>query len=365
MERKEKTKREQPTHARGNEAAKKVLEKIANSPESKIARESVFRMFREVSKTPMYNTRIAPSPTGDMHIGTARTAYFNWLAARATGGKFTLRIDDTDKERSKPEYVDVILRTMDWLGLDYDEIIYQSKRYSYYQELAQTIPHIIDMERGAILLNISEWKGLARQPEPLPAAWKDEIGGEIKISQDDLDNMHEMVLIKSDGSPTYNWATVVDDVDFGINYIIRGSDHITNTSKQVILHHLLSTYSLAFEEEIPLPKYAHLGLIGMKGKPLSKREGAASMLHYMDAGYDPDAMLNFLARMGWGPRKDDKTTKTLPRDRMLDMFLTEGTMKSSQCNLDLDKLESFDRKYKAQKGQFRTRERLIDDPTNE
>ena len=126
------------------------------------------------------------------------------------------------------------------------------------------------------------------------------------------------MLVKSDGMPTYNWASVVDDLEMKVNFIIRGTDHITNTSKQVVLWSLLGA---------EIPKFAHVGLIGLGGKPLSKRDGAASMLFYREKGYDADAMLNFLVRMGWSPSVDDKTTKMLPREKMLDMFLSCGKMK--------------------------------------
>ncbi len=280
-----------------------------------------------------YNTRIAPSPTGDMHIGTARTAYFNWLAARASGGEFILRIDDTDAARSKQEYVAVIKETMNWLALDCDREVFQSSRKLVYNNFIIKILKYIKIEGAAVLLDL-------RDAVDLPKSWEDSIAGTIPITQNDLDGMQFMPLMKSDGMPTYNWASVVDDADLGINYIIRGSDHITNTAKQVVLWHLMG---------LPTPKFSHIGLIGLQGKPLSKREGAASMLYYREKGYDADAMLNFLARLGWGPKVDDRTTKTLPRERMLEIFLDQGNLRSSLANLDFDKLESYDRKYKAQK----------------
>jgi glutamyl-tRNA synthetase len=297
----------------------------------------------------MFNTRIAPSPTGDMHVGTARTAYFNWLAARASGGSFTLRIDDTDASRSKPEYIDVIIDTMKWLGLDYDNIVYQSHNYDFYQKMANLLKldGWAEDSNGGIVFKLKTRDGL-------PDYWVDEIAGKINITSNDLDIMDGMGLIKADGSPAYNFCSVIDDLKLGINYIIRGVDHITNTSKQVVLYYAIKDWTVSV-----LPKYAHVGLIGVKGKPLSKRDGAASMLHYRNAGYDPDAMLNFLARMGWGPTVDDKTTKTLPREKMLELFFTGGSMKSSMAGFDLDKLESFDRKYKAAKKVWRNGDKLL------
>ena len=278
------------------------------------------------------NTRIAPSPTGDMHLGTARTAYFNWLAARSTGGKFILRIDDTDLNRSKPEYTQVILDTMDWLGLDYDHIIYQSQRFDVYLRQAEALiaQGWAKKEDGAIVLSVSS---TGTYP-----AWKDELAGNIPITDNDVDTANGMVLIKSDGSPSYNFASVVDDVASDIDLIIRGVDHITNTSRQIIIFNLLTG---------SLPKFCHVGLIFKDGKKLSKRDGAASMLQYRDKGYNPDALLNTMARLGWGPKIDDKTTALLPKDKMLELFLNGGNMRNSPANLDLVKLDSFDRKYKA------------------
>ncbi len=302
-----------------------------------------------------YNTRIAPSPSGDMHLGTARTAYFNWLAARATGGRFFLRIDDTNVDKSHPEYVQVILDTMDWLGLDYDELIYQSERLHLYHHIAGTLlKH--DMARvldnGAIAL---------KYKISTPFAFQDEVGGTILISDDDRKHIsgelgEGIILMRApvDGVayPTYHFASVVDDIDCNINYIIRGVDHITNTTRQIAIWQHVDAAVRASDPEVYKshpPKFAHVSLLHFKGKKLSKRDGAASMLSYRDHGFDPDAMLNFMARLGWGPTVDDKTTKTLPRDRMLELFLTGGHMKAGSSNIDLTKLDSFDRKYKAQK----------------
>lgn len=282
-----------------------------------------------------YNTRIAPSPTGDMHLGTARTAYFNWLAARSTGGSFVLRIDDTDTQRSDPKYTQVILDTMQYLGLDHDIICRQSNFFDFYRDLAALLvgKELAKREDGAIVL----------YPQFIPNSWQDDIAGEIKITDDDKTIINKgLTLIKSDGSPTYHFASVVDDCRFNVNFVIRGSDHIVNTSRQLAIYHALG-------ESHKIPKYAHIGLIHKDGKKLSKRDGAASMLWYKDQGYDPDAMLNFMARLSWGPTNDDKTTALLPRDKMLELFLPGGKMKSSAANLDLVKLDSFDRKYKARK----------------
>ena len=282
-----------------------------------------------------YTTRIAPSPTGDMHLGTARTAYFNWLAARASGGKFILRIDDTDQNRNNQDYIDVILQTMDWLGLDYDQLVYQSSRFDRHKQLANdliTNGFAKTLDNGAIALI----------PDNIytVSSWHDEIAGDIAITQTNLDQIANTILIKADGSPTYNWSSVVDDIDLGVNYIIRGHDHITNTARHVFL------YSALLKQ---LPKFAHVGLIHYQKKKLSKRDGASSMLHYRDQGYDPDAMLNFMLRLGWGPRVDDKSTRILDKDRALALFLDGGNMRAQPSNLDLQLLDSYDRKYKARK----------------
>ena len=290
-------------------------------------------------------TRIAPSPTGDMHIGTARTAYFNWLAARATGGTFILRIDDTDLERSDPRFTEVILETMDWLGLNYDKLVYQSQRFDRYKEVARQLIHKgqAEVHDGAIIFFPGYFinNGVDAKTNKPESNWTDEIAGKVVISLDDQARIYQgMVIIKSDGSPTYHFASVVDDIDFGVNYIIRGKDHTTNTAKHIAIYNSL---------EAPVPKFAHIGLINKDGSKLSKRDGAASMLWYKNQGYDPDAVLNFMVRLGWGPTVDDKTTAILPREKMVEIFLEGGHMKNSDANMDLIKLDSFDRKYKGRK----------------
>jgi glutamyl-tRNA synthetase len=295
-----------------------------------------------------YNTRIAPSPTGDMHLGTARTAYFNWLAARSTGGKFILRIDDTDVDRNKPEYTQVILDTMDWLGLDYDSIEYQSKRFDRYKEVANDLigkkyARIAYGSTDAVVLTPMDGNEISFN---IPDSFQDELAGEVKITARDKELMvpstdsNGIVLLRSDGLPTYHFACVVDDIDMGINYVIRGVDHLTNTARQVAIYTALGA---------EVPKFAHIGLISKDKRKLSKRDGAASMLHYRDAGYDPDALLNGMARLGWGPTVDDKTTALLPKEKMLELFFSGGKMKSSVANMEMHKLDSFDRKYKARK----------------
>ncbi len=281
------------------------------------------------------NTRIAPSPTGDMHMGTARTAYFNWLVARSTGGKFILRIDDTDQARNDDSKAQDIITVMDWLGLDYDEIHYQSKRLDMYRSIAGNLVSagLAKVDDGCVRLDNPSFDGANK-------IWNDKISGDIKVVDQDMKYISTMVLIKSDGTPTYNFANVIDDYMIEIDYVIRGVDHQKNTSKQVMLAQLLA---------YDIPSYAHLGLLFKDKKKLSKRDGASSMMSYMEQGVDPDAMLNFLLRLGWGPTVDDKTTKIIDRDRALELFVDGGKMRGSPANIDLVKLASFDRKYKGRK----------------
>jgi glutamyl-tRNA synthetase len=284
----------------------------------------------------MYTTRFAPSPTGDFHLGSARTAYFNWLAARASGGKFLLRIDDTDLARNSDAAVDMIFTAMDWLGLDYDGVYRQSHRLDRYRAVADELiasGRATVADNGAVLLNV---------PVDTAVGFRDTIAGVAKINDKMIVDMDvtRQVLIKGDGMPTYHFASVVDDIDLDINWVIRGIDHFTNTFRHSTLHVALDT---------PIPIYSHVGLIMKDKKKLSKRDAASSLLGYRDAGYDRDAVLNFILRMGWGPSVDDKTTAVLDRNDALRLFLTGGKMKSSPANFDQVKLDSFDRKYKGRK----------------
>lgn len=294
-----------------------------------------------------YNTRIAPSPTGYMHIGTARTAYFNWLVARATGGSFCLRIDDTDQNRNDTEAVNVIYQTMEWLGLDYDYTFSQagSKDAGRYDNAANDLLNagLAYAEDGAIRLRI---------PEDMPSLWHDEIMGDIPITDKDKSFIDGLVLIKSDGWPTYHFSSVVDDAYEGVNFVIRGNDHTSNTAKHIAIYlQLQKCKSAGLSYDIP--KFAHLGLIHKNKKKMSKRDKDSDptvlMSYYRDNDYDPDAVLNFLLRMGWGPSIDDKTTAILTREDALRLFLDGGRMKSAPANFDMDKLNSFNRKYKARK----------------
>jgi glutamyl-tRNA synthetase len=289
-----------------------------------------------------YVTRIAPSPTGMFHMGTARTAYFNWLAAKASGGKFILRIDDTDAARNDAAFTDVIMDAMAWLGLDHDDLFCQSARGDVY---AHRIGLLLDSGKayrddGAVKL---------RLPDDLPDVWTDKIKGTIRVHDNDRKMVDGLVLLRSDGTPTYHFASIVDDLSSGVNLIIRGSDHINNTIKQIAIAIALG------RTPGDLPEFAHVGLIEVldpdtgKRKKLSKRDAGASLLDYRDRGYSPDAMLNFLLRLGWSPKDAnfDKKHRTIDRDMATAMFLTDGNMRASPAMFDPMVLDGLDRRWKA------------------
>lgn len=269
-----------------------------------------------------------------MHLGTSRTAYFNWLAARASGGKFLLRIDDTNTAKSRDEYVDIIYQAMDYLKLDFDHSFRQSDRLARYHQVTDDLIARGKAYRadGAVFLS----------HELTVASFTDRALGTVYATQFDHDFIRTFVLLKSDGMPTYHFANVVDDIDYDINYVIRGNDHTNNTMKQIALYQALGA---------PIPQYAHIGLLCdmTTGRKMSKSDGAKSLLDYRDGGIDPDAMCNFLLRLGWGPKVDDRTTAVLPRDRALALFLNGGRLRSAPSRVDFAALASFDRKYKALK----------------
>ncbi len=264
-------------------------------------------------------TRFAPSPTGYLHIGGARTALFSWLYAKKHQGKFVLRIEDTDLERSSQESVDAILEGMDWLGLDYDEgPIYQTQRFDRYQQVIQQLldqgdayycycsKDELDEMREAQKLRKEKprYDGRCRQdndkkdalekvirfknPEEGEVVIDDLVKGQIIIKNKELD---DLIIARSDGTPTYNLTVVVDDMDREISHVIRGDDHINNTPRQINILKAL---------KVDLPHYAHLPMIlGSDGARLSKRHGAVSVMQYRDEGFLPEALLNYLARLGW------------------------------------------------------------------
>ena len=289
-------------------------------------------------------TRFAPSPTGYLHIGGARTALYCWLEARRRGGQFILRIEDTDQERSTQAAIDAILDAMDWLGLDYDEgPIYQTQRLDRYREVAEqmvasghayyayeTKEELEAMREAAMAANEKpRYNGAYREPNagfrddpnrvirfknPLDGtvAWEDKVKGRIEISNTELD---DLVIFRSDGYPTYNFAVVVDDIDMGITDVVRGDDHVNNTPRQINIYHALGE---------PVPHFAHMPMIlDEQGAKLSKRTGAADVMQYRDAGYLPHALLNYLVAPGlvaWRPgdlldRRDEVAVRPQGRQR--------------------------------------------------
>jgi glutamyl-tRNA synthetase len=264
-------------------------------------------------------TRFAPSPTGYLHIGGARTALFCWLYARRHGGRFVLRIEDTDLERSTQESVDAILQSMDWLGLEYDEgPYYQSRRFDRYKEIigrmlqaghayhcycSKERLETLRAEQMAARLK-PRYDGLCRNRKDVPAgarpvvrfrnpdsgavAVDDRIRGRVVFENAELD---DLVIARSDGTPTYNLTVVVDDMDMSITHVIRGDDHLNNTPRQINILQALGATP---------PQYAHVPMIlGADGSRLSKRHGAVSVMQYEEDGYLPEALLNYLVRLGW------------------------------------------------------------------
>ncbi len=265
-------------------------------------------------------TRFAPSPTGYLHIGGARTALYCWLEARRRGGQFILRIEDTDRERSTQAAIDAILEAMDWLGLDYDEgPVYQTQRTDRYREVAEQMVadgkayyayetrEELDAIREAAMAagEKPRYNGAYRDrkeparddpnrvirfknPQGGSVAWEDKVKGRIEIANSELD---DLVIFRPDGFPTYNFAVVVDDIDMGITDVVRGDDHVNNTPRQINIYEALGA---------PVPAFSHLPMIlDEHGAKLSKRTGAADVMQYRDLGYLPHALLNYLARLGW------------------------------------------------------------------
>lgn len=289
----------------------------------------------------MIKTRFAPSPTGYLHIGGVRTALFSWLFARKHGGKFVLRIENTDRERSTEESVNAILEGMSWLGLDYDEgPFYQTHRFARYQEVIQ---YLLDNDMAYYCYATKEELDALREaqkargekprydgryrdftgtpPEGIDPVirFKTPLEGEVVI--DDLvkgrvviknSELDDLIIARSDGTPTYNLTVVVDDWDMGITHVIRGDDHLNNTPRQINILKALGA---------PIPKYAHIPMVlGEDGSRLSKRHGAVSVLQYRDDGFLPEALLNYLVRLGWS--HGDQEIFTI--DEMIEYFSLEG-----------------------------------------
>ncbi len=266
--------------------------------------------------------RFAPSPTGYLHIGGARTALFNWLFARHNKGIFLLRIEDTDQQRSTEEATQAILDSMKWLGLDWDEGPYfQSQRLSIYKQHAEKL-----VEQGKAFYDTDAEGRKAIRFKMLDGVTEinDLIHGTITF---DTSLIEDFVILKADGFPTYNFACVVDDAEMGITHIIRGDDHISNTPKQIALYK-----SFGFK----VPEFAHIPMIlGEDGSRLSKRHGATSVTEYRDKGYLPHALVNFLALLGWSPGND---VEILPIQEMIEKFTLKRANKTSAQfnNIKLD-----------------------------
>ena len=307
---------------------------------------------------PTVRTRIAPSPTGMLHLGTARTALFCWAFARHHGGQFVLRIEDTDLERSTEAAVQVILDSMRWLDLDYDEGPFrQTHRLARYAEVIERLiaegkayrcyasREELDMLREAQMARGDKprydgrWRpenaagrvpppGVApvirfRNPDAGEVSWNDLVKGPISIANSELD---DLVIARGDGVPTYNFAVVVDDIDMKITHVLRGDDHVNNTPRQINLYHaILGPDGL-------LPQFGHLPMIlGPDGQKLSKRHGAVSVMQYDEDGFLPEAVFNYLARLGWSHGDDEKFS----RAQLVKWFdLAHVNRAPAQYNLD-------------------------------
>lgn len=307
--------------------------------------------------------RFAPSPTGYLHLGNMRTAIFAWLYVRHHHGKFILRIEDTDQERSTQEAVQVILDGMKWLGLDYDEgPFYQSKRLERYHEVANKLiaegkayrcycsKERLSSLREKQLANKEKprYDGHCRDRVPQPedknapyvirfknpqegtVVFNDEINGELSFSNSELD---DLIIIRTDNYPTYNFCVVIDDMDMGITNVIRGADHINNTPRQINIFNALGA--------AVVPTYAHVPLIlGTDGKLLAKRHGAVSVLQYRDDGFLPEAMLNYFARLGWSHGDQE----IFSREELIAFFDCKDINKSPAA-INPDKLLWLNRHY--------------------
>ena len=321
--------------------------------------------------------RFAPSPTGKLHVGGARTAIYNWAFARANGGTFILRIDDTDPTRSTEENTQVILRAIRWLGLDWDEgpeadgdcgPYFQTERMDTYREAAERLveegkayycfctPEKLEADRKAAAERRDSFQGYqrtCRNIDPAEAQARvdagesytirikvpdgrgdvvvhDAVHGDVTFNARELD---DFIIFRSDGTPTYNFATVVDDAAMGITHIIRGDDHLSNTPRQVMVYEALGA---------PTPAFAHISMIlGSDGKKLSKRHGATSVEEYRDAGYLSDAFVNYLALLGWAP---DGESTVISRERLSSEFSLDHVSKNPAI-MDPKKLDFINAEY--------------------
>ncbi|NAX46869.1 glutamate--tRNA ligase [Photobacterium halotolerans] len=309
-------------------------------------------------------TRFAPSPTGFLHVGGARTALYSWLYAKHTGGEFVLRIEDTDIERSTQEAIDAIMEGMEWLGLNWDEgPYYQTKRFDRYNQLVDQLlaedkaykcycskelldeireeqmaaglkprydanhPRIIAANAAATA--DSPFVIRFRNPKEGSVVFDDHIRGRIEISNSEMD---DLIIRRTDGSPTYNFCVVVDDWDMAITHVVRGEDHINNTPRQINIYKALGA---------PVPEFAHCAMIlGDDGAKLSKRHGAVSVMQYRDDGYLPEALLNYLVRLGWSHGDQE----IFSQEEMIEFFSLDDISKSASA-FNTDKLRWLNNHY--------------------
>ncbi|MFA0015151.1 glutamate--tRNA ligase [Vibrio lentus] len=296
-------------------------------------------------------TRFAPSPTGYLHVGGARTALYSWLFAKNQGGEFVLRIEDTDLERNSQEAVDAILEGMQWMGMEWDEgPYYQSKRFDRYNEMVDKLlaedkafkcyasKELLDEIRTEqeenkemarydanhpkiVAANEAAKEGDAcvirfRNPKEGSVVFDDQIRGRIEISNSQLD---DLIIRRTDGAPTYNFVVVVDDWDMGITHVVRGEDHINNTPRQINIYEALGA---------PVPTFAHCAMIlGDDGAKLSKRHGAVSVMQYRDEGYLPNALNNYLVRLGWSHGDQE----IFSQEEMIEFFSLKAISKSASA----------------------------------
>ena len=306
-------------------------------------------------------TRFAPSPTGTLHVGGARTALFCWLYARRMGGQFILRIEDTDRERSTQASVDAILASMEWLGLDYDEgPVYQTDRFDRYKAVVQRLLgegkayHCYCSRERLDALRAQQMeekikprydgrcraRGQPPQPGEAPVVrflnpregevtFEDAVRGTVTISNNELD---DLIIARSDGTPTYNFTVVVDDLDMEITHVIRGDDHVNNTPRQINIMQALGGDS---------PVYAHVPMIlGPDGQRLSKRHGAVGVMQFKDEGYLPDALVNHLVRLGWSHGDQE----IFSRQEMTDLFDIRDVNRAA-ATFDTEKLNWLSQHY--------------------
>nr|WP_319555754.1 glutamate--tRNA ligase [uncultured Vibrio sp.] len=309
-------------------------------------------------------TRFAPSPTGYLHVGGARTALYSWLYAKNQGGEFVLRIEDTDLERNSKEAVDAILEGMEWLGLEWDEgPYYQTQRFDRYNEMVDKLvaedkaykcyasKELLDEIRAEQELNkemprydanhpkIKAANEAAKDGDPCVIRFRnpkegsvvfdDQIRGRIEIRNEQMD---DLIIRRTDGSPTYNFCVVVDDWDMGITHVVRGEDHINNTPRQINIYEALGA---------PVPTFAHCAMIlGDDGAKLSKRHGAVSVMQYRDMGYLPAALNNYLVRLGWSHGDQEIFTQ----EEMINLFSLDAVSKSASA-FNTDKLQWLNNHY--------------------